>query len=123
MRRLVCSRRRPTTVFLFAHRQADALALDVDLEDANLDHVARLHHLMRVFDKAISELRDMDEAVLVNADIDERAKSSDIGHRPFEQHARLKVADVIDAFGEYRGLELRPWIAARLFKFGDESRT
>ena len=34
------------------------LRVDVDLDDAHLHHVARLHHLVRVLDEAVGELRD-----------------------------------------------------------------
>ena len=102
------------------HRQGDALADDVDLDDADLHDIPRLHHFVRVAHEAIGELREVDEAVLVNADVDEGAERGDVGDGSLEPHARLQVLDVVDALGKSRGLELRPGIAARLLQFGDD---
>jgi hypothetical protein len=56
------------------------------------------------------------EPVLVDAHIDERAERRDIGDDPFEDHAALKVADLLDAFGERRGRERRTRVAARFLQ-------
>ena len=59
----------------------------------------------------------MDQAVLMHADIDERAEGRHVGDGAFQQHARLQVFDFVDAVGEGCGLETGARIAAGLFQF------
>ena len=66
------------------------LRLQIDLDHPDLDDVAGLDDLARILDEAVGQLRDVDEAVLVHADVDERAEVGDVGHDAFEQHARLR---------------------------------
>ncbi len=108
-------------------RQRDALAGDLDLQHLDLDDVAGLHHFARVLDEGFRHRRDVHQAVLVHADIDEGAEGRDVGHRAFEDHAALEVLDLLDAFLEHRGLERRTRIAAGLFQLtqdvGDRGQT
>src|SRR6478672_2748551 len=100
-----------------ASRKRDALALHVDLQHAHLDDVARLDDFARILDVLVRQRRDVDQAVLVHADVDEGAAGGDVADDAFEDHADLEVLDVLHAFGEARGLELGARIAARLFQF------
>src|SRR5262249_49237313 len=59
--------------------EGDALAIEVDLEDAHLELVADLHHVAGVLDEAVGELGDVDEPVLVDAHVDEGAEGGDVG--------------------------------------------
>ena len=102
------------------HRQRNALARYIHLLDANLDDVAGLHHLVRILDEPIRQLGDVDEAVLVHADVDERAEVGDVGDDAFELHARLQVVELLDAVLERRGLEFGTRIAARLFQLRND---
>src|SRR5690606_31130468 len=97
-------------------RQRDALARDVDLEHLHLDDVAGLDHLARVLDVAVGQRGDVDQAVLVHADVDEGAERGDVAHHALEHHARAQVLDVLHAVGEARGLELGARIAAGLLQ-------
>ena len=49
------------------------------------------------FDEAVGELGDVDQAVLVHADVDEGAEGGDVGDRALEHHAGLQVGDLVDA--------------------------
>lgn len=62
-------------VFLF-HGQADAVFLDIDFLNRNFYHLAYPKHLGRVTDITVGDLRNMHEAVLMHADIDERAETT-----------------------------------------------
>ena len=53
--------------------------------------------------RTVGELGEMDEAVLMHADVDEGAEGGDIGDGAFEPHARLQVLDVVDPVREGRG--------------------
>ncbi len=105
---------------ILAHGERDALALDVDLDDTDLHDIARFHHLMRILDETIGKLGDVDQAILMHADIDEGAEGGDIGDGAFERHADLEIGDLLYAFGKGRGLEGRARVAAGLFEFGED---
>ncbi|MCY1434588.1 hypothetical protein D9M71_506520 [compost metagenome] len=100
-----------------AHRQADAFARDVDFHDLDLDHVASLDCFTRVLDELLRQRRDVHQAVLVHADVDEGTEVGDVGHHAFEDHARFQVLEVFDAVLEGGGLELGAWVAAGLVQF------
>src|SRR5262249_39570324 len=87
-----------------ASRQRDALANEVDLDDAHLDLVAYFHHFIRILHETIRELAHMDEAVLVHADVDEGAERGDIGHDALELHSGLEVLHRADVVAELRRL-------------------
>ena len=57
------------------------------------------------FTKVCDMRRDVHQAVLVHADVDERAERGDVGDDALEQHAGREVVQRLDAFGEVRGLE------------------
>lgn len=62
----------------------------------------------------------MDQAILVDADIDESTEVGDVGDHPFKHHARDQVFDLVDPFGEGGGLEFRARVAAGLIKLADD---
>ena len=78
-------------LFHALHRQADAAALLVDIEDGDLDHVADGDDLGRVLDEFAADLRDMHKAVLMNADVHKDAEVNDVAHRPAQDHAGLQI--------------------------------
>src|SRR5207245_7312649 len=53
--------------------QADTAAFPVEPDDFDFDAVADLHHLARIAHEAVGQLADMHQAVLMHADVDERA--------------------------------------------------
>ena len=57
-----------------------------------LHDVAGLDDLARILHEPVGELRDVHEAVLVHADVDERAEVRDVGDHAFEHHAGLEIA-------------------------------
>ena len=50
-----------------SHRQADALLLEVELDDLDFDHVSDLDDRVRVGDESLGQLGDVDKAVVVDA--------------------------------------------------------
>src|SRR5690606_33074326 len=104
--------------WLVAHAagQGDALSRHVHLQHLHLDDVAGLDHVARILDVALAQRGDMDQAVLVHADVDEGAERCNVADHAFQHHARLEVLDVLHALGELRRLELRTRIAARLLQ-------
>src|SRR5437667_454376 len=67
-------------VVLQAEGEGDALARDVDVENLDPDDVAGLDDLARVGDERLGHRRDVDQAVLMDADVDEGAEGRDVGH-------------------------------------------
>jgi alkanesulfonate monooxygenase SsuD/methylene tetrahydromethanopterin reductase-like flavin-dependent oxidoreductase (luciferase family) len=107
-------------VVIEPHGQGDALARDVDRHHLDPDDVARLGDVTRVGDKAARHGRHVHQAILMHADVDERAERRDVGDDTLEHHARLEVLDLVDALGEGGGLELRPRVTARLLQLAQD---
>ena len=64
--------------------------------------------------KRSASLADVDQPVLVNADVDEGPEGGHVGDDPGQLHARLEVLHLVDPFGERERLELLARVAARL---------
>src|SRR5215211_4673737 len=65
-------------------REGEAAPLRVDLEDLDLDVVARLDDLARVLDVVLGELGDVDEPLHALEDLDEGAEGHDLGDLALE---------------------------------------
>ena len=102
------------------HRQRDALARQVDLEHAHLDHGAGLDHFARVVHELVAHLADVHQAVLVHAEVDEGAELRHVADRAFQHHAGLQVLQVGDAVVEARHLEVGARVAAGLLQLGED---
>ena len=68
------------------HRQANAFAWHIDFEHFDFHDIASFHNLTCIGDELIAQLADMDEPILVNAQIDECAKYRHVTHCAFEHH-------------------------------------
>ncbi|ESU47082.1 putative transcriptional accessory protein [Streptomyces sp. HCCB10043] len=64
----------------------------------------------------------MDQTVLVNADVDERAERGHVRHDALQHHARLQVAELLDALLEGRRAESGPGVAPRLLQLLQDVR-
>ena len=96
------------------HGESNAFGFGIGTQDLDLDDLTRLDCLGRIFDVSVGELADMDQAVLMNADVDEGPKLSDVGDYSFENHAGLDVGEFADGLGEIWGDEQVAWVAAGL---------
>src|ERR1700687_5026246 len=70
----------------FLQRQGDAAEARIDREHAHPDHLAHVDDLGRIRDEARSKFGDVDEAVLMDTEIDERPEARHVGHDAFENH-------------------------------------
>lgn len=86
----------------FFHGQGDAAGFRVYGQDGDLYDIADADDLGGVADEAVGELRDMDEAVLMDADIDERTEVDHVAHGAGELHAGLQVIHIQDVGAEHR---------------------
>ena len=95
------------------HAEGDAVPGEVHFHDGDLDGLADFDDFAGVFDKVVGELADMDEPILVDADVAEGPEGGDVGDDAGELHADLEVGGFFDAFGESEGFEFLPGVAAR----------
>ena len=102
------------------HGERDAVALEIDLHDGDMDFLADLDDFRGVADEVIGELADVDEPVLMDADIHERAEGGDVGDDAGKLHADLKVGRFFDALLEREELELLARVAAGFGEFGED---
>ena len=99
-----------------AHRQADAAFLLIDAKHPNRYSVANGDHIHRMLDEFVAQLRDMNEPVVLDADIDESAEVDDVAHRAMKLHARLQILDAQHIRVEDRSRQLFARVAARALK-------
>ena len=100
--------------------ESDAFGFKVSAENLDLNDLTGFDGLGRLFDKAVGELADVDQTILVNADIHERPKLGDVGDDALKDHAGLNVGELADGLGEVGGDELVPWIATGLTEFFED---
>ncbi len=80
--------------------------------DANL--LIQMYHLVRILDVMVGHLADVDEAVLMHANIDKSTKSGDVGDDAVEGHTSTQVVDGADVLVELKSFEVLAWVATRL---------
>jgi hypothetical protein len=78
--------------------EGDALAVEVDVQDLNLDLLANLDDLGGVVDVVPRELGDVNQAVDA-AEVDEGAEVDDAGDGALEAHADLELGEDLLALG------------------------
>lgn len=102
------------------HREPDAIAFEIDLHDRDLDFLSDLDDFRGILDEMVGELADVDESVLVNADIDKSTEGRDIRDDAGEFHSDLEVRRFFDAVLEREQFELFTWVAAWFCEFGKD---
>ena len=94
------------------HRQRHAAALLVHRQHPDRHHVADRHHVVGALDVAVGHLADVDQAAVLQADVDEGAEIDDVQHRALQLHARLQVLELEDALLEDRRRQVLARVAA-----------
>ena len=102
------------------HAERNALATEVDADDAYLDMLMQTDDLCGVADIAVGELGDVDEAVLMDANVDEGSEVGDVGDDARQQHAFLQVVDGLDVSVELECFNLFAGVAAWLLQFAHD---
>ncbi len=59
-----------------------------------------LHYLVRVVDKLRRHLRDMNQTILVNTNIDKGTKLGDVGNDAWYHHSYLNILKLMDVVRE-----------------------
>ena len=77
--------------------------------------------LCGVSDEAVGELRDVDESVLMNTDVDEGSEVGDVCNDTGEFHSYGEVGEGMDILVEFEDFNLSTWVTPWLLKFGGAS--
>ena len=102
------------------HRQTNAISVHVHFHNLDAHLLVEVYHFVRVFDVMVSHLADVDEAVLMHANVDESAEGGDIGHDAVKRHPDTQVVDVADVLVKLKGFEGLSWVAAGLVQLGED---
>ena len=76
--------------------EGDPFALEVNRQHLYLDDFSDLDRFPRILDEALRQMTDVDQSVLVHADVDKGAEGGDVGYGALEDHARLHAAGAAD---------------------------
>jgi hypothetical protein len=96
------------------HRQRNSLAVHVDVDHPNINHIADAANLMRAADVAVRHLADVNQTAVLQADIDEHTEVDHIEHFATQFHAWLQVFELQYALAEDRSRMIGPWVTAWL---------
>src|ERR1035438_3366001 len=102
------------------HREINALSRQVHLRHGDHDFLLHFDHLRWIFDETVAELADVDQPVLVDADVPEGTKSRHIGDDASQFHPRFQVLHLLAARLEGEPFKLLARITARLAQFGQD---
>jgi len=94
------------------HGKGYARQVFVDLDDLCLDNLSHAYDVARVAHVPVCELGEVDQAVLVYADIDEGAEVGYVCDHALDFHAHFEVFDGVDAFEELGRLKLASRVLA-----------
>ena len=84
----------------------------IDLKHLDPQMIADLDDLGRILDETIVELGDVNETVLVNANVYECAEVRHVGDDASQLHPGFDIGNRFDAVGESHRLILSSWISA-----------
>ena len=76
--------------------------------------------LCGVSDEAVGELRDVDESVLMNTDVDEGSEVGNVCHDTGEFHTYDEVVEGMDILVEFEDFNLSTWVTPWFLKFGED---
>jgi len=107
-------------LFDILHTQPDTFAVHIDFDDTNTDVLMETDDLCGVGDEAVGELRDVDESVLMNTDVDEGSEVRDVRHDTREFHSYDEVVEGMDILVEFKDFNLPTWVTPWFLKFGED---
>ena len=97
------------------HGEANAFACYIHFSHFDFDNIACLDHLTCVGDEFVAELTDVNQAILVDTQINKGAKGRHVAHSAFQNHAFLQIAYVIHTLIETCHLEIWAGVTSRFF--------
>ena len=102
------------------HTQPDTFATHIYFDNTDADVLMKADDLCGVGDEAVGELRDVDESVLMNTDVDEGSEVGDVRHDTGEFHSYDEVVEGMDVLVEFEDFNLSTWVTPRLLKLGED---
>jgi hypothetical protein len=102
------------------HREGNAFSGQVHFRHGDHDFLLHLDHLSRIFDETVAELADVDQSILVNADVHKGAEGRHVGDYTRQLHARFQVLHFLHPSLECEHFKLLPRITARVGQFGQD---
>ena len=107
-------------MFDILHTQCDTFATHIYFDDTDADVLMKTDDLCGVGDEAVGELRDVDESVLMDTDVDEDTEVGDVCHDTGEFHSYDEVVESVDILVEFKDFNLSTGIAPWLLKLGED---
>ncbi len=98
-------------------REGDAFGLSICAQYFHLHDLPHFYGFARILDVSVRKLTNVNQSVLMHADIDESAELSHVGYNAFQNHSRLCIANFANAFSEAGGHKLVARITARVLQF------
>ena len=98
----------------------NALFAGIDTEHLDPHDIADLQHFPRVLDEFIADLGNMDQPVLVDAQVYECAEINDVAHGASQLHAGFEVVQPHDVTAQQRLGQAVAHVAARLTQLGND---
>ena len=84
--------------------------------------LSQVHHVGRGGDVAVGQLRDVDQSVLLDADVHESPERRDVRHDARQLHPRAQVVDRVHVGIEREDLQLLPRVEALLVERFEDVR-
>lgn len=97
--------------------QSDASSCRVNFQNGDFDDLSGCDNFSWIFDEVISQLRDVNESILMDSDINKGAEFCDVCDDTFEFHTGLEVFEFRDAIGEASGLKFAARVTSRSGEF------
>src|SRR5262249_5612994 len=85
----------------------------VHLENPDAYHVTDCNHVVWILDITIGHLTDVNQAAVLQANVDEGTEGNDVQHRTLEFHAGLQILEFQDTLLEDRGRLILSRVPAR----------
>ena len=99
-------------MFDILHNQCDTFATHIYFDDTDADMLMKADDLCGVGDEAVGELRDVDESVLMNTDVDEGSEVGNVRHDTVEFHSYDEVVKRMDILVEFEDFNLSTYAQA-----------
>ena len=80
----------------------------------------KVYDLCGVGDEAVGDLRDVDESVLMNTDVDEGSEVGNVCNDAREFHSYDEVREGMDILVEFEDFNLSTWVTPRLLELGED---
>ena len=107
-------------MFDILHTQCDTFATHIYFDDTDADVLMKADDLCGVGDEAVGELRDVDESVLMDTDVDEGSEVGDVCNDTGEFHSYDEVGEGVDILVEFEDFNLSTWVTPWFLKFGED---